>query len=105
MTDKAVLNILLELSKENREDMKDVKDNIGEIHVVQAEQALILEEHQKASGGNSQRLTHLEDVIIPKLVAKLEPKPIEWKKCISWGLGSLLTISMILGVLWKNGIL
>ena len=98
---KDLTDVLLEILKEIKEDLKDVKENISTIKIVQAEQAIVLEEHQKASTLNGERLNQVETEVIPKLVEKLTPKPRDYKKAISWHLGIFVTILTLVGGVGK----
>lgn len=96
--------MILEILKEIREDNKEICKDISKIQITQAEQAIILEEHQKASSTNSIRLTKLEDDIVPEIINKLTPKSRDWKKIISWAVGVGVGITAIIGGLVKSGL-
>lgn len=101
---KDMMDVLFELLEDIKDDQKDQNRVLNEIRITQAKQAIILEEHQKASSTNGKRLTKLEDEIIPEICNKIAPKPVNWKKTISWALGSLLTLTSILAALYKLGL-
>lgn len=92
-------NLLLDTLRDIKDDIKTIQEDVGEIRIVQAEQAIILEEHQKASGTNSERLSKIEDEIIPKMM-EIANKSVNWKKIITWALGTLATlITVVIGIL------
>lgn len=105
MSNSEMIDLLLDLVKEIREDGKETKRHLTDIKITQAEQAIILVEHQKCSQSNGDRLTHLEDEVIPRICEKIAPKPVNWKKLISWGLGVLVSISTIVITFWKVGLI
>jgi len=91
-------DLMIEILKELRDDMKDVKEDIGEIKVQDAEQNAQLREHIRRSEAAELRLDKLEDVIIPEIVKKLTPKPLLTKINITWG---VVTLSTIVGIIAK----
>ncbi len=96
MADK--LDLIYDMVKETKESQKAIQSDVGDIKLVQAEQAIILEEHQKVSAANAKRIDHIEDVKLPEMDDKFTPKPIEWKKTISWG---VVVVSGIAGIVGK----
>ena len=78
-------DLMLEILKELREDMKDVKVDINEIKLGDIIQNQQLSDHMKRTELAEQRIEKLEKLHIKE--------PINWRAVITWTVGIASTIS------------
>jgi hypothetical protein len=105
--DKFLIELLQEMRddiKEIRLDSKDMKEDIHAIKITDVIQNKQLAEHIKRTELAEASLLELRQFIDEALV-RLEPKPFDYKKFISWLIGLGIPIGGFLVALNKAGII
>jgi len=93
--------IILDLLREMRDDVKDVKTDINEIKIMDAEQNLQLAEHMRRTAANEKMIEIIKDEIIPSCKEELTPKPRDWSKFLRLGAYIVGTIVGVGATIYK----